>query len=127
MKISQTQEAQHNKDKGSTNIPIEPIRFEEDIPPNPHDNKEILLSEEKVDDYERLNLLTGLKDLEIRDKSFHLIIALIISVVVFYAFDTILINCGLKSSKLLDSIFELFKYLLSSLFGFVFALKHKEK
>lgn len=126
MKISQTQEAQHNE--GSTNIPIEPIRFEEDVPPNPHDNKEIRMSEKKVDDYEKgLNLLTGLKDLEIRDKSFHLIIALIILVVLFYVFDTILINCGLKSSKLLDSIFELFKYLLSSLFGFVFALKRKEK
>lgn len=102
------------------------IYTEEDIPPNK--NIEIEIPEKQVKDYEKaLNALTNLKDLQLRDKSFWLIIGLLLLLVIFYISDTVLINLGLKSSDLLTGVFELFKYMLSSLFGFVFALKHKEK
>lgn len=104
------------------------ICSEEDIPPERHENVEVKMSTKKVESYEdALNALRGIQDIEIRSKAFRLIVALIILISLFYISDTILTNFGLKSSSLLTGLFELLKFMLSSLFGFVFALKHKDK
>lgn len=105
-----------------------PIDIEEDIPPGSSEASETQLSKNKVNLYEKsFNIFKSYKDIELRDKSFKLIKKLITLIMLFYIVDMVLINYGLKSSELLDSIFELFKYLLSTLFGFVFALKRKEE
>lgn len=115
------------KDEGTTPPRVAQIRIEEDIPPETSESAEMRLSKNEVNLYERkLNIFRGFKDIELRDKSFYLIIGLILLIVFLYFSDIIFINIGWKSSQLSNSVFELLKYLLSSLFGFVFALKSKE-
>lgn len=106
---------------------IPDIRSEEDIPPEGI-NIEMKIPAKKVENYEdALNALRGIQDIELRSKAFRLIVGLIILISLFYISDTVLTNLGLKSSSLLTGLFELLKFMLSSLFGFVFALKHKDR
>jgi hypothetical protein len=110
-------------------VDVPDIHTEEDIPPEESGGDiEVRMSSKEVLDYEKaLTALTGVKDLQLRDKAFHLLVGLIVLIMIFYASDTVLTNLGLKSSTLLTGVFELLKFMLSSLFGFVFALKSKEK
>lgn len=106
---------------------IPDIRSEEDVPPE-GTNIEMKIPAKEVRNYEdALNALRGIQDIEIRSKAFRLIVFLVILISLFYISDAVLINLGLKSSSLLTGLFELLKFMLSSLFGFVFALKHKDK
>lgn len=110
-------------------VDIPDIQTEEDIPPKESsEDIEVRMPSKEVMDYEKaLSALKGVKDLQLREKAFHLLVGLIVLIMVFYASDTILTNLGLKSSALLTGVFELLKFMLSSLFGFVFALKSREK
>jgi hypothetical protein len=74
-----------------------------------------------------------LKDLEqIKDRRFHrllqekgfsLLLGILMALIVFYAADVVLINLGLKNSANVSAICELFKFIASSLVGFIFATK----
>mgnify|MGYP000334557715 CR=1 FL=1 len=60
------------------------------------------------------------------ESAFKLLLLIISVMLVLYISDTILINLGLKSSSLLSQIFELFKYIATTLIGYLFASNLKK-
>lgn len=59
----------------------------------------------------------------LQERGFALLIGILVTLVIFYILDIILINTGLKNSGTVSMICELFKYIASTLVGFVFAVK----
>lgn len=103
---------------------IPSITEEEDKPPVDMRNSEHKLPEQEVKDYEqRIKAMKELQNIKIKEKAYTLILACIVVLLLLYGTDTVLMNMGLQNSQLLNSVFELIKFLLSSLFGFVFAQK----
>jgi hypothetical protein len=104
--------------------PIPAITEERDKPPADIKNAEEKMPVQEVKDYEkRIQALKDFQNIRIKEKAYSLILACIIVLLLLYGIDTLLINLELKNSQLLNGVFELIKFLLSSLFGFVFAQK----
>lgn len=59
--------------------------------------------------------------IRVKDYAIRLIIACMSGLAVLYFTDLIIVNIGWKNSDLVGGVFELLKFLLSSLVGFVFA------
>lgn len=76
----------------------------------------------KVDDIEQsLKVARGLQTILLKDKRFGLLILGIVLAAGTYMTDCILINKGMESSSLMTGFFELLKFIISILLGFVFA------
>ena len=103
---------------------IPTITEEKDKPPVYIKTSEQKLPKQEVKDYEKqIKALKDIQSIRIKEKAYGLIIACIVIILLLYGVDTMLLNFGLKNSQLLNGLFELIKFLLSSLFGFVFAQK----
>lgn len=75
-----------------------------------------------VDEIEQsLKIAKGWQTLLLKDKGFKLLIICIIIAAGTYIADCILINVGMKSSSLMTGFFELLKFVISILLGYVFA------
>lgn len=81
-----------------------------------------LIPSHKVRDIEeQIKAAKSYHNILLQDKGFHLLIFCIILVACIYAADCFLINNGMQSSTLMKSFFELLKFIISILIGFVFA------
>ena len=112
------------------NDPYKPAEVEEDIPGNNCDEGIAKSSISSVRmNREDLKMLEESKDGALARKlremltgyGFTLLIVVLVSILAMYALDVILINFRLKNSQLLTPIFELSKFIVSTLLGYVFA------
>ncbi len=75
-----------------------------------------------VDEIEhRLKIAKGWQNIMLKDEGFWLLILCIALAAGTYIADCVLINQGMKSSSLMTGFFELLKFIISILLGFVFA------
>jgi hypothetical protein len=86
------------------------------------------IPKKEVDAYEKdVKLLGKLQKMERQQKSYRLasrfLVFCMIMLILLYGIDLLIINKGYINSKLLDSVFELLKFCVSSLMGFVFSIK----
>ena len=117
-------------DERSAELLIVPeVAIEEDVPMYVTPERGAIEKPKKdVKELEKqVTLLNQLQIFQLKDKAYNLIISSIIILVLLYAADVILINAGLKNSDLLSGIFEFLKFVVSTLFGFVFSRYLSEK
>ena len=104
------------------NEPKPEISEEEDKPFEHVAGSESEIPTRDVDEIEkRLKTAKGLQTILLKDEGFWLLILCIALAAGTYIADCILINKGLKSSSLMTGFFELLKFIISILLGFVFA------
>lgn len=98
------------------------ISEEEDKPFDHIAGSETEIPARDVDEIEkRLKVAKGWQNLLLKDEGFWLLILCIVLAAGTYIADCVLINNGLKSSSLMTGFFELLKFIISILLGFVFA------
>lgn len=99
---------------------IPEIKSEEEHPPVHNDIEE--MSKQQVSAFEReAKAYASIHTYILQDKAFVLLIICISILMAVYALDIVLVNLKLENSSLLDGMFDLLKFLASSLAGFVFS------
>lgn len=85
------------------------------------------LSDASVEELEkRVKLASDYFNVRLKDNALRLIVFCIVTIILICVADSFLINFNLKTSAFLNGTFELFKFLLSSLIGYLFATKKFE-
>lgn len=83
-----------------------------------------IMSKHDVRNYEdKLKYLKGMKALQLKDHALHLIIACFVTMFVLYIVDALLMNFHLQNSEMASSVFDFLKYIITTLFGYLFATK----
>lgn len=104
------------------NEPKPEISEEEDKPFEHTADLESEIPQKDVDEIEhRLKVAKGWQSIVLKNEGFGLLIFCIVLATGAYIADCILINIGMKSSSLMTGFFELLKFIISILLGFVFA------
>lgn len=101
------------------------IPQEMDIPP---DTAETKLSKHEADELEKKVLIQKqIHPLLLKDRAFHLIIALLVALGVLYLADVLLKCRGIPNGELAVGLFEFLKVTVSTLIGFTFSIKNQDK
>lgn len=108
----------------SNTQPEASIPIEEDVPPDTeicNDSFSVDSSSEQMSKKEVESLENEKLERRIRIDAVKLIAISIFIIIFLHIGDTILINLGLKSGQLLTGIFDLLKFIISTLIGYAFA------
>lgn len=100
---------------------------EEDKPFHDGDHAETVLSEKEIKLLQKKVKIAGdIQNIGLKDKAFVLLKWCLILLFLLVIIDCVVVNIKMKSSSLLNGSFEFLKYVISSLIGFVFAIKASE-
>jgi len=98
------------------------ILEEEDKPFEEAVGSESEIPERDVNEIERrLKIARGMQNIVLKDKGYWLLIMCIVLAVGTYVLDCVFVNKGLQSSALMTGFFELLKFIITILVGFIFA------
>lgn len=119
------------KQSSTDTKPIPCIESEEDISfEDIVENEETIMPKREQESLERMrekrNNYETSKKWELKANAYRLICVFASALLIMYVLDTVIINCNLESSSLTTSLFELIKFVLSSLIGYLFCIKSTE-
>ncbi len=115
----------------STFREIPPIENEEDIPDNAittnENDNETILSRKQIEELEaQRKMADALSNIHLKEKAFSLIVKCLIGLALMCILETYLINKDYEVATSFSPLFELLKFLVSSLTGYLFCIKTRE-
>lgn len=107
---------------------IPEITEEIDKPPQVEKSPEYQMPDSRVNNLEKqINVIKDIQNINFREGAYKIVCIGLVILVALFILDTVLINVGWKTSTLLNTIFEFFKYLISMLVGAIFSQKILDK
>ncbi len=114
-------------DEGCRTVVLSDTNITEEDKPFGQTALEVKIPEHTVDELEnKMKVVRGLHEIKLKDQAFKFMVICMIILIIIYGLDLIFINFNVKNSTYATGIFELIKFILSALIGYLFSRKIQE-